>query len=86
MLLYCWTHNAIHRYPPDEVERIVYALVGMLNTAEVDHFQGVDKPARDPADDLVCLDQVLNLSDDVEGYHEHVEQGVLCRRDLVKAL
>ena len=81
MILYCWPCNTVQRYPPVEVEQIIYTLVGMLNTAEVDHFQGADKPTRASIEELVCLDQVRDASYDIEEYHEHVEQGVLCRRD-----
>jgi hypothetical protein len=80
MLLFCWPCNRLHRYPPGEVERIVYTLAGIANTAEQDAWHG-NRPMEDPGDELWCLDAVRDLSYSQEGYAEHVEQGVGIRRD-----
>jgi hypothetical protein len=77
MQLYCWNHNMVHPFAPGEAERIVYALTGMLSTAE--SSEPLDNPPYgDPK--LVCPREALALAQDSECYLEHVEQGVACRR------
>ena len=81
MLLFCWSHNRAHRFTPGEGERIVYALMALLHDAELAHAQRQEPPAIDSRDDPICPEAALRLAYDSEGYAEHVEQGVECRRD-----
>ena len=78
MNLYCWPHNTVHDFTPDNVEQIVYALIAELEDAEK------SAPTQDPNahPTMICPQQALFLAREPEAYLEHVEQGVECRRDL----
>lgn len=77
MDLYCWPHNTTHHFTAGEVEQIVYALTGWAYDSE--QVAGEYNPKR-----LTCPQEALRMAGDSEMYVEHVEQGVECRKDLVR--
>lgn len=80
MNLYCWHHNATHRFAGGEVEQIVYAMTGMLFDARQ---EGADADyAQYHPNLMICPMETLMLARDSECYLEHVEQGIESRRAL----
>jgi hypothetical protein len=79
--LYCYACNDSHELTVGDRERLIYVLqAGELTAA----LQLDDALIREP-DTYDCLLTWLELSHDLEGYAEHVEQAVLCRRDKAGA-
>lgn len=76
--LHCWHHNIVHPFTAGEVERIVYALTGMLFDARHEDADG-DYAGYQPRL-MLCPKEALVLARDSECYLEHVEQGVESRR------
>jgi hypothetical protein len=66
MNLWCDVHGRNHHYTPGETERIAYTLQAALADAE-SKGQVFDRPT------LICLDEAVGWSNDMEGYSEHVE-------------
>lgn len=73
--LYCWPHNAVHTFPVADVERIVYAL-----GVEIVHQRDAERVrAESPADfGTQCPIEALRWAGD--GYADHVEQSIECRK------
>lgn len=79
MRLFCDACNEVELFTPGEVERIVYALVGM----EADERCAVTPrlaAGRDAMLNTVCLRTVLGYSRDSEMYAEHTNAAVEARR------
>lgn len=95
MKLYCESCNALHKFKPGEVERIVYALEGMERDARLTHAQDRSGAAQCEPHGIesdrypghleataTCLEEVLGMAGDSECYAEHVEASVHRRRLL----
>jgi len=74
--LYCFSCKGNHSFSPTAIERIVYALTAALADAKTEPAEA--GPAAAPM--FWCLDDVANSAWSPEGYAEHVEQGLACRR------
>lgn len=77
MNLYCWAHNTVHEFTPDDVEQIVYALTAWAYDSEAGTDEHVDSKR------MACPKTMLHMASESEAYLEHVEQGVECRKALV---
>lgn len=78
--IYCYAHRETHELTPAELERLVQVLLAAERDAGIDPDDGREQDVFD------CLrDYWLPMSHELEAYQEHVEQAVLCRRDLVGA-
>jgi hypothetical protein len=77
MILYCWKHNAAHEFTAGEVEKIFYAMTGLLFDAcrqDADEDYAEYHPKL-----IICPKEALDLARDSEAYLEYVEQGLECR-------
>lgn len=77
---YCYACRESHEIAVVDRERLIYVLqAGELDTAL--RMGAIEGPVREP-DTFDCLLTWLELAGDSEGYAEHVEQAVACRRAL----
>jgi hypothetical protein len=77
MNLYCYPCQKIHTYTPSEVERLVYG----LQLAEYD--AAIYQEEHRNWLELVCLDNILSLAGDSEGYAEAINESMIpARKDL----
>lgn len=80
MNLFCSSCREIHKYTPTDIERLIYA----LQLAEYDAAISQEDKSRNWLD-LLCLDNVLSLAHDSEGYAEVINESLLpSRKELVQ--
>lgn len=70
--LACDIHMANHRFTTEEVERIVYALQGMLFDAQRDEPLSAEEMRMPEGERLCCPQEVLTLAGSTEGFRELV--------------